>query len=119
MVATFLRECLIDNSREQFIAVYLNHTNQVIGYSIAAIGTQSQCPVSPAELFQKAVLLGAGSLIVAHNHPSGNTEPSKEDIAVTKRIWEAGKLLGITLLDHIIVCEDKYLSFREENLLES
>ena len=116
-VVRFLKKTLTDNSREHFIVLYLNHANQVIGFSISAIGTQERCPVDIGEIFQKAVLLGAGSVIVAHNHPSGSTEPSKQDRAVTQRISEAGEILDIPLLDHIIFGGKAHFSFNESHLL--
>jgi DNA repair protein RadC len=116
-VVSFLNKTLIDNSREHFIVLYLNHINQVIGFSISAIGTQKSCPVNICDIFQKAVLLGAGSVIVAHNHPSGSTEPSKQDRAATKRISDAGQILDIPLLDHIIFGGKAHFSFNESNLL--
>ena len=116
-VVRFLKKTLTDNSREHFIVLFLNHANQVIGFSISAIGTQKSCPVNVGEIFQKAVLLGAGSLIVAHNHPSGSTEPSKQDRAVTQRISDAGEILDIPLLDHIIFGGKAHFSFNESNLL--
>ncbi|MDD2942951.1 MAG: JAB domain-containing protein [bacterium] len=116
-VSEFLRHCRVDNAREHFIVIFLNHAKSIIGYSVAGIGTQNSCSVNPAELYQKAVLLGAGSIIIAHNHPSGGLEPSQADIAVTKQIKAAGELLGIPLLDHIIFTEECFVSFQEKGLL--
>jgi len=116
-VVRFLKKTLIDNSREHFIVLYLDTVNQVIGFTVSAIGTQKSCPVNIGEIFQKAVLLGANSLIVAHNHPSGSTHPSKQDRAVTQRISDAGEILDIPLLDHIIFGGKAHFSFNETHLL--
>ena len=108
--AAFIRSILFDNSREHFVALYLDSSHQVACYSIVAIGTTNQCLVHPREVFQRAILSGATAIIVAHNHPSGNLTPSQEDIKLTARLKEAGELLGITLLDHLVVSDAEYES---------
>ena len=113
-VANFVRSILTDNSREHFVALYLNASHQVAAYSIVSIGSANSAPVAPRELFQRAVLTGAISIVVAHNHPSDSTEPSPEDRAVTKRLRDAGQLLGINVLDHLIVTDSAYLSLKED-----
>lgn len=111
-VASFVRSILTDNSREHFVALYLNARHQVIAYSIVSIGSANFTLVTPRELFRRAVLTGAILIVVAHNHPSGSTEPSSEDRAVTKRLREAGELLGIKVLDHLIVTDSAFLSLK-------
>jgi DNA repair protein RadC len=101
----FIRSVLLDNSREHFIALYLDGAHQIACYSIVAIGTANQCPIHPREIFQRAILSGAVAVIVAHNHPSGSLTPSHEDIKLTKRLKEAGELLGISVLDHLIISD--------------
>ena len=113
-VANFVRSILTDNSREHFVALYLNASHQVAAYSIVSIGSANSAPVAPRELFQRAVLTGAISIVVAHNHPSDSTEPSPEDRAVTKRLRDAGQLLGIKVLDHLIVTDSAYMSLKED-----
>ena len=113
-VANFVRSILTDNSREHFVALYLNASHQVAAYSIVSIGSANSAPVAPREVFQRAVLTGAISIVVAHNHPSDSTEPSTEDRAVTKRLRDAGQLLGIKVLDHLIVTDSAYLSLKED-----
>ena len=113
-VANFVRSILTDNSREHFVALYLNASHQVAAYSIVSIGSANSAPVAPREVFQRAVLTGAISIVVAHNHPSDSTEPSPEDRAVTKRLRDAGQLLGIKVLDHLIVTDSAYLSLKED-----
>src|SRR5437868_4643251 len=95
--AEFIRKLLPDNSREHFIGLYLNGAHEIIAYSIIATGIANSCPVHPREVYQAAILSGAVSLLVAHNHPSGQCNPSAEDKAVTKKLKEAGELLNIKL----------------------
>lgn len=109
----FIRKILPDNSREHFVALYLDGAHNIAAFSVVSTGCANSCPVSLREIFQNAVLVGAVALIVGHNHPSGQTQPSVEDRQVTKRIKEAGVLLGITLLDHVVVCDDSFYSFSE------
>ena len=113
-VANFVRSILTDNSREHFVALYLNASHHVAAYSIVSIGSANSAPVAPREVFQRAVLTGAISIVVAHNHPSDSTEPSTEDRAVTKRLRDAGQLLGIKVLDHLIVTDSAYLSLKDD-----
>jgi len=113
-VANFVRSILTDNSREHFVALYLNASHQVAAYSIVSIGSANSAPVAPREVFQRAVLTGAISIVLAHNHPSDSTEPSNEDRAVTKRLRDAGQLLGIKVLDHLIVTDSAYLSLKDD-----
>ena len=112
-VAKVMREILPDNSREHFMAVYLNGAHQVIAYSIVSTGTANASLVHSREVFQPALLCGATALLIGHNHPSGKEEPSFEDKKVTKMIKEVSELIGIKLLDHVIVTDDKYYSFVE------
>ena len=115
--AAFFRKVLPDNVREHFGAMFLDGAHQVIGYSIVASGTGNCCAISARDLFQPALIVGALNLLCSHNHPSGNQEPSSADRQVTKSIKEAGELLGIKLLDHIIVTESSFYSFCENSEL--
>ena len=115
-VAQFVRTILTDTSREHFVALYLDGANQVVSYSIISIGTANMSVVHPREVFQRAVLAGAVSIVVAHNHPSGILTPSQEDIKVTQRLKEAGEILAIKLLDHVIVTDVAHHSVREHEL---
>lgn len=112
-IADFVRSVLIDNSREQFVAIYLDGSHSAISFSIISIGIANQTLIHPREVFQRAILVGATAMAVAHNHPSGSLEPSTEDISVTIRLKEAGMLLGIQLLDHVIVSDFSFKSLRE------
>jgi len=109
-VADFVRSILTDNSREHFIALYLDGAHQVASYSIVSIGTANASMVHPREVFQRAIRAGAVSIIIAHNHPSGVLTPSDEDHKVTQRLKEAGDILGIKLLDYLIVTDLACLS---------
>ena len=111
-VATFFRAFAVDNSREQFMAMYLDSSHSVASYSLISIGSANSAVVNAREVFQIAVLVGATAMAVAHNHPSNRLEPSEEDIAVTKRLQEAGEILGVKLLDHVIVGDMAYHSIR-------
>ena len=105
------------NAEEVFILITLNTKNIVTGYFEVHRGTINSSLVHPREVFKRALLNNANSIMVAHNHPSGDPNPSKEDIQITERLKEAGNLLGINLLDHIIVGEDKYISLKEKGVL--
>ena len=111
--AKFISSVLRDHAREHFVALYLDGAHNVASYSVVSTGSANSAPVHPREVFQGAVLVGACALVVGHNHPSGELRPSDEDRAVTKRLCEAGKLLGVSLLDHIIVSNQGYYSFQE------
>ena len=114
-IAEFVRSILVDNSREQFVAMYFDATHCIAAYSIITIGTANQSQIHPREVFQRAILVGATAFAVAHNHPSGSVEPSQEDLCVTNRLKDAGTLLGIRLLDHVIVSDCKFKSLREDH----
>jgi len=106
-------------AREHFVGFYLNSRNQVLRREIVSIGSLNASLVHPREVFVPAIALSAASLILAHNHPSGDPAPSEEDLAITRRIQESGRLLGIELLDHVIVARDSYTSFKERRLLRT
>lgn len=115
-VARFVRAQLVDNSREQFFALYLDTKHAVVSYSLISIGTANTTTAHPREVFQRAILTGAVAVIVAHNHPSGSCQPSEADRLITKRLREAGELLGIPLLDHVIVTDDSYHALGSDGL---
>ena len=106
-----------DKRQEYFIAITLDGASHIIEKRIISIGTLNQSLVHPREVFADAVSDRAAGIIIAHNHPSGQLEASHEDRMVTRRLKEAGKLMGIELLDHLIVTKSGYLSFREEGIL--
>ncbi|MDF2606722.1 MAG: repair protein RadC [Bacillales bacterium] len=103
--------------QEHFVCLYLNTKNQVISKQTVFIGSLNSSIVHPREVFNTAIRKSAASVICAHNHPSGDPTPSKEDIDVTKRLVECGKIIGIELLDHIIIGDDTYVSLKEKGYL--
>jgi len=105
-----------DKKKEYFLAVFLNARNQVICREDVAIGSLNASLVHPREVFFPAVGSSAASIILAHNHPSGDVTPSAEDIGLTRRISQAGEILGIEVLDHIVVASEKFLSLKEAEL---
>ncbi|MGE5177387.1 MAG: RadC family protein [Hyphomicrobiales bacterium] len=104
-------------NREHFVGFYLNARHQVLRREIISIGSLNASIVHPREVYLPAVALSAASVILAHNHPSGDPTPSEEDLAITRRLVESGRLLGIELLDHVVVARDAYTSFKERRLL--
>ncbi|QOW09388.1 DNA repair protein RadC [Kaistella flava (ex Peng et al. 2021)] len=108
---------LSDLQTEEFWAIYLNQNNRILGKSKLSSGGINQSVVDVRILFKTALEHLATGIIIAHNHPSGNLKPSSEDLKITKQIAEAGKILNIQLLDHLIIAQNAYLSFADENLL--
>ncbi|MDA3899765.1 MAG: DNA repair protein RadC [Spirochaetes bacterium] len=98
---------------EIFIVIVLNSKNRVLRKSIVSSGTVSETLVHPREVFRMAITENGSSIIICHNHPSGNTEPSQNDINITDRLLEASRIIGIELLDHLIVTEKGFYSLRE------
>ena len=105
------------SKKEHFVALFLDSRNQTIKKEIISIGTINASLVHPREVFEPAIKHSAVSIIIAHNHPSNQTSPSENDVEVTKKLISAGKLLDIKVLDHIIVTEDSWFSFKENKLL--
>jgi DNA repair protein RadC len=106
-----------DKKKEYFFVFYLDTKNQEIKNEVISIGTLNSSLVHPREVFEPAVKNLASQIIVAHNHPSGNLQPSKDDIELTKRLVSAGEILGIEVIDHIIFSKDGYFSFKKEGLI--
>jgi DNA repair protein RadC len=118
IASTILHTYLADVDREHFVILLLDQKNQVIGINTVSMGSLTASVVHPRECFKSAILANAAAIIGGHNHPSGDCQPSREDRALTTRLVEAGKLLGIALLDHIIIGgEGRYFSFADEGLL--
>ena len=105
-----------DLKKENFVAIFLNARNQVIKTDTISMGSLNASLVHPREVFAPAVGISAASVILAHNHPSGDVTPSKEDISLTKRMVQAGQIMGIEMVDHLIVASDKFLSMKEANV---
>ena len=106
------RELIPDDQKESFIGIYLNTKNEIIKSELISIGSLNFAPIHPREVFKPAILNSANSVIVVHNHPSGDVDPSRDDEEITRRLMDAGKILGIEVLDHVII-GDGYLSFKE------
>jgi DNA repair protein RadC len=112
-----IRSEITDFSKENFFVLSFDTRNKLIGIDRISQGTLNASLVHPRETFESAIRKHAAQIMIAHNHPSGSTEPSEEDIKITKRLHEAGKIMGIELIDHIIVTRNHYLSFMEKGLL--
>jgi len=106
-----------DKTREHLMTIYLNARNEMIFKKPMFIGTLNANLVHPREIFQEALKQNAASVILVHNHPSGDPEPSQDDLEITKRILEAGKIMGIDVLDHVIITKNKIFSFKEKKLI--
>lgn len=102
---------------EKFGIISLNTKHRVAGIHIIGIGTLDSITIEPREVFKAAMINNAGSIIAFHNHPSGDPTPSAGDIAITKRLKEAGMIMNIRLVDHLIIGEDRYVSLRERGYL--
>ncbi len=107
-----------NNKKEYFIAFYLDSRNLLIKKEIISIGTLNASLVHPREIFEPAIRYLSAQIIIAHNHPSGNSNPSKEDILITKKLVSIGNMLDIKVIDHIIVTNDEFYSFREHQLIQ-
>jgi DNA repair protein RadC len=112
--AKYVMEDMRFLTQEHFVSVYLNTKNQVIHKKTVFIGSLNASIVHPREVYKEALKRSAASIICIHNHPSGDPTPSREDIEVTKRLAECGKIIGIELLDHLIIGEQKYVSLKEK-----
>ena len=114
-VHQLIKSKLKDHHREHFYIILLNSRN----WSVAeiSIGSLNASIVHPREVFSEAIKNKAASVIFVHNHPSGDPEPSEDDLEITKRLVNGGKILGIEVVDHVIVAKDKFMSFKEKNLI--
>ena len=112
-----VKPLIADPNKEFFIALYLNTKNGIIKQEVVSVGSLSANVVHPREVFRTACVVSASSIIVAHNHPSGDPAPSREDIEITKKLAEAGKMIGIELLDHVIIGHDRNYGFKESGIL--
>ena len=115
-VESLLRGRIANLDRENFVAVLLNIKNEVLEYPTISVGTLSSSLVHPREVFKPAIRASAAGMVLAHNHPSGKVEPSREDREVTRRLVEASEIIGIEVLDHVIL-GDGYFSMKEHGML--
>ena len=102
---------------EEFVILLLNRANKVLGWAMISIGGVSGCVVDAKVVYQLALNCNASSLILSHNHPSGNLQPSDADVKITKKLKEAGQLLDINVLDHIVITSEGFYSFADEGMI--
>lgn len=111
---TMLRPLFAGLDREQFVVVLLDTKHRPIGVNVVAVGNLNTALVHPREVFRPAIAMPCAAIIVAHNHPSGDPSPSPEDVSLTRRLREAGEILGIPVLDHVILGDgERYYSFTD------
>lgn len=115
-VNKILQSYLNGADREHAIVLLLNQKNGIIGINTVSVGNLSSSIVHPREVFKPAIVAGAAAIILAHNHPSGDPTPSSDDLLVTKRIKNAGDILGIDVLDHVIIGDGRYASLKAMDL---
>ncbi|MEI3605834.1 DNA repair protein RadC [Pseudogracilibacillus sp. SE30717A] len=115
--ADYVMEEMRNLNQEHLVVLFLNTKNQIIHRQTIFIGSLNASIVHPREIFREAVKRSAASIICAHNHPSGDPSPSKEDIHVTRRLVEAGKIMGIELLDHLVIGNNSFTSLKEKGYL--
>lgn len=116
-VVDLLMPELRDQPQEQFKGVFLNSKNEVLKVRTITVGSLNASVITPRELFREAISHNSASVIVAHNHPSGDPTPSKEDIDVTKRLVQAGEYVGIEVLDHVVLGDGRWISLKERCLI--
>ena len=112
-----IKEQLEGLDREQFIIACLNTKNEPTNITVVSVGTLNKAIVHPREVFKTAILSNASSIMAFHNHPSGDTTPSQHDIELTQRLYEAGNMLGIKLVDHLIIGDGTFTSLKEQGYL--
>ncbi|MDH6367757.1 MULTISPECIES: DNA repair protein RadC [unclassified Breznakia] len=117
MVYNYLNKKIGLKKQEHFYVLYLNVKNQIIHENTVFVGTLNVSVVHPREVFKEAIQKHAAAIIVAHNHPSGSAEPSKQDLQLTNKLIESGKIIGIPIIDHIIVAQNNHFSFVENGLI--
>ncbi len=113
----YLKDKMANLKKEQFRGLHLNSRNKLIHDEIISLGTLTTNLVHPREVFQPAIQYSAAAIILAHNHPSGDPQPSEDDIKITKQIIEASKIINIEILDHIIIGKNEYLSLKDRKLI--
>ncbi len=118
-IAKVIKTYIKDKAKEHFKLISLNARDKIIAINTISVGTINANLVHPREVFKEAITHSAASIVLTHNHPSGNPEPSEDDLDITNRLVEAGKLLGIKVVDHVIVASNSYFSFKEKGLISS
>ena len=117
-VATILQDYFRDKDREEFLIVLLDTADTVTGLSQISVGGLSSSVVEPRQIFKTAILANAAAIILAHQHPSGNPEPSREDIMTTEKLVDAGEIMEIPVHDHLIITESDYTSLAESGVID-
>lgn len=115
--AAFFQTKIGSEAQECFAVLFLDARHKPLGWRIVSMGTVSATIVHPREVFVGAIHLMASAIIVSHNHPSGDTSPSSEDLQITRKLKAAGEIIGINVLDHIIVSDSEFLSFQKKGIL--
>ncbi|CAN2136798.1 MULTISPECIES: JAB domain-containing protein [Wolbachia] len=113
----YLRISIGSLNKENFRVIYMNKKYRLIAEDLQNIGTVDQTPLYVREIIKRALLIGSTSIVISHNHPSGDTQPSNSDISLTRQLAEACQSIGIELIDHIIITFSSYFSFKENRLL--
>lgn len=113
----FLKKELLESDREQFICLHLNTKNALISWEVVSVGSLTTSIVHPREIFKAAILANAASVILTHNHPSGDPSPSTADMELTRRLVKAGETVGIDVLDHIILAGERHVSLKQVGIL--
>lgn len=113
----YLQDKFLGSEQEQVYALFLDSKNKVIAEKLISQGTLNRSIIHPRDIFRWAVIYNCASFVLAHNHPSGDAEPSKQDLEFTEKIDQASQMMGIDFLDHFIVSDIDYLSFKEQELL--
>jgi len=113
----YLKDEMPNLKKEQFRGLYLNSRNKLIHDEVISLGTLTTNLVHPREVFKPAIQYSAAAIILVHNHPSGDPEPSEDDIKITRQLLEASKLINIEILDHIIIGENKYISLKDKEVI--
>ena len=109
------KDYIDDSNKEMFVLMCLNNKNEPTHISTISIGSVNESIATPAEVFKVALLSNANKIMVCHNHPSGDPQPSESDRRITERLYDSGAIIGIKLLDHIIIGDDVYYSFKEND----
>jgi DNA repair protein RadC len=116
-VAEYLMEEMRYLQKEHFVCLFLNTKNHILAKETISVGTLDASIVHPRDVFRSAINRNSSSVICAHNHPSGDPQPSQEDIKVTRRLVESGEIVGIEVLDHIVIGDRKFVSLKEQGLM--
>ncbi len=111
------RERFEGRDREEFLAVLLDGKGRILGFNVVSVGSLTASLVHPREVFKAAILSNAASIVLVHNHPSGDPTPSGEDRSLTRRLKQAGELVGIRIIDHVVIGDGRFVSFVETGIL--